>query len=59
MNEEKIRLILEAMQGITYLEWRKLRHCIDTRFDADTNTAANRVPLTGVETIVEGYKREF
>ncbi len=59
MAEEKIRLILEAMQGITYLEWRRLRHCIDTRFNADTNIAANRVPLAGVEKIVEDYKRKF
>lgn len=59
MSEEKMRLILDAMQGITYLEWRKLRHCIDTRFSADTNVAANRVPLAGVEKIIEGYKREF
>lgn len=59
MSEEKMRLILEAMQGVTYLEWRKLRHCIDIRFNADTNTAASRVPLADVETIVENYKREF
>lgn len=59
MNEEKIREILTAMQGITYLEWRKLKHCIDTRFNADANAAANRVPLAGIENIVEVYKREF
>lgn len=54
-----MRLILEAMQGITYLEWKKLKHCIDTMFNADTNVAANRVPLAGAEKIVEAYKREF
>lgn len=59
MTEEKIRLILEAMQGITYMEWRKLKHCIDTRFNADTSAAANRVPLADAEKIVEAYRREF
>lgn len=54
-----MRLILEAMQGITYLEWRKLRHCIDKRFNADTNVAANRMPLADVGTLVGDYKREF
>ncbi len=54
-----MRLILEAMQRITYLEWGKLRRCIDTRFSAGTNVAANRVPLAGVEKIIEDYKREF
>ncbi len=59
MTEKKMRLILEAMQGITYLEWRKLRHCIDTRFNADTNVAANCVPLADAEKIVEDYHRKF
>lgn len=54
-----MRLILEAMQGITYSEWKKLRHCVDTRFNADTNTAANRVPLADAEKIIEAYRREF
>lgn len=59
MTEEKMRLILESMQGITYLEWTKLRHCIDKRFNADTSAAANRVLLADVNTITEDYRREF
>ncbi len=59
MTEKKVKSILEAMEGITYLEWKKLRLCIDNRFNADTNEAANRVPLADVEKIVEDYKREF
>lgn len=59
MSEEKLRLILEAMQGITYLEWKKLKHCIDTQFNADTSAAANYVALAGTEKIAEAYKCEF
>lgn len=59
MTEEKMRLILEAMQGITYLEWRKLKHCIDTRFNADTSAVTRKMPLADVDTIVKDYRIEF
>lgn len=59
MTEKKMRLILKAMRGITYLEWKKLRHYIDVRFDADTSVAANYVPLADAEKIAEDYKHEF
>ena len=59
MTEEKKRLILEAMQGITYSEWKKIRHCIDMRFNADINAVANKVLLADVNTIIEDYCREF
>lgn len=59
MDDAKVRLILEAMQGITYLEWRKLRHCIDTRFSADASTATRELPLAAVDTIIKDYHREF
>jgi len=59
VDEEKMRLILEAMQGITYLEWYKLKHCIDTRFDADVRTVTNKLPLPDVDKIIKDYKQEF
>lgn len=59
VSEEKVNLILEAMQGITYLEWRKLRHCVDTRFDKDVSSVTNKLLLADAGTIVEDYRREF
>ena len=58
MSEEKVNLILEAMQGITYLEWRKLRHCVDTRFDKDVSSVTNKLLLADAGTIVEDYRLE-
>ena len=55
MTEQKVKLILEAMSGITYSEWRKLRHCIDARFNADVSAATNELPLADAETIVRDY----
>lgn len=59
MTEEKMRLILEAMQGITFLEWRKLRHVIDGRFEADASAVTRKMPLADVDTIVKDYHIEF
>lgn len=59
MTEEKIKLILEAMQGITYLEWRKLKHAIDMRFDTDISAMARKVPLADADRIVKDYHNEF
>lgn len=59
MSDEKMGLILEAMQGITYLEWRKLRHVIDRRFDADASSVTRKIPLTDADTIVKDYHIEF
>lgn len=58
MDSKKMRLILETMKGITYSDWKKLKHCIDTRFNADTSAAANKVLLADVNTIVGDYLRE-
>lgn len=59
LTEEKMKLILEAMQGMTYLEWRKLRHVIDRRFDADASAVTRKMPLADVDTIVKDYHIEF
>lgn len=59
LEKEKMRLILNAMQGITYLEWQKLRHCIDVRFSADANAAANKMPLADADQIIETYHSKF
>ena len=59
MTEEKLKLILKNMKGITYLEWKKLSHCIDTLFNADASAVTNSVPLADAERIVETYQKEF
>ena len=43
MNEQKMRAILEAMNGITYLEWKKLSHNIEQRFKAEAGKQSNNM----------------
>lgn len=59
VNEQKLNTILEAMQGITFLEWKKLSHMINTRFDADVSIVSNKITLADADKIIEAYNREF
>lgn len=58
-SEEKMRLILETMQGITYVEWKKLSHVINKMFDADASIVSNKVTLADADKIIEAYNCEF
>ena len=55
MTEQKVKLIVEAMSGITYSEWRKLKQCIDARFSADASAATSELPLADAEKIIKDY----
>jgi len=59
MDEAKLKLIFEAMQGITYLDWEKLKHCIDVRFSADARAVANKTLLADTAQLVEDYRRKI
>ena len=56
MDKQKLNTILEAMQGITYLEWEKLRTSIDGYFRKESSKQNNKIQLTGTEDIIEEYK---
>lgn len=58
-TEEKMKLILKAMEGMTYLEWTKLRLCIDISFKANISTVTNKLPLADADQIIKTYHREF
>lgn len=59
MNDEKIKEVLTAMQGITYLEWKKLKQTIDLCFSTEISAETNKIQLTGVDRIAEYYGRTF
>lgn len=47
------------MQGITYLEWEKLKQTIDLCFSTEISAETNKIQLTGVDRIAEYYGRTF
>ena len=53
MKEEKARQILEAMQGITYLEWRKLSHTIETAFSSEAGRQSNSIEIASPDEILK------
>lgn len=59
MDEEKIRKIIEAMDGITYIEWCKLKHVMDKDFTAKAGKIAMEIVIDSSDEIVNSFKREF
>lgn len=56
MTKEQLKKIMDAMQGITYLDWEKLSLCISTIFKAEISKQANGTRLTDSERVIEEYK---
>lgn len=54
-----MQLILHAMDGITYLEWTKLKHVIDRKFDSEASQQRNRIKMASPEVIIDSYKQLF
>lgn len=59
MKDEKLKAIIEAMQGITYLEWKKLRHVIERKFDSEASMQRNKIKMASPEVIIDSYKHLF
>ena len=57
MDEKKIDCILKSMQGITYMEWEKLKHVIDVHFNNEATIQKNNILMARPEVIIDSYKR--
>lgn len=59
MQEEKLRKILQVMEGISYLEWQKLKHVVDIHFDNEAAKHNNKIMLAATEELMTSYNRLF
>ncbi len=59
INEEKMNEILQSVQGITYLEWRKLSHSIEQYFNNEATMQGNKIIMASPEILINLYKRLF
>lgn len=59
MTEEKIKNILKAMDGITYLEWKKIQDCIEKSFQSEVRSLKNKIQIATPEEIIEKYQRDY
>lgn len=49
MDKRKRHEIYEALQGITYIEWKKLRHSIDRSFETEAARQENKIEIAAPE----------
>ncbi len=59
MGTDKINSIIETMQGITYLEWQKLKHVIDVRFASEAAKRSNEITMESPADIMDSYRQLF
>lgn len=55
MSDQKLESILKAMDGITYLEWDKLKMSIDSYFKREASKQNRDIPLTCDNQIEKEY----
>ncbi|MEG0591189.1 MAG: hypothetical protein RR496_06025 [Lachnospiraceae bacterium] len=58
MEKEKLTQVLKALEGISYLEWKKLRHAVDRKFASASMQASNLIKLSenDAEAVVWNYE---
>lgn len=56
---EKQKEVIKAMQGMTYLEWVKLSHVINVRFDTEANAIKNELVIAEPGIIAAKYKQLY
>lgn len=54
-----MKAIFESMQGITLLEWQKLKQVIDTTFRGEVAKQNNKIPMATSEKLIDSYKGLF
>ena len=54
-----MKKILEAMQGLSYLEWKKLSHVVDANFKSRASQQANKLEIASPEEIINSLEILF
>lgn len=58
-EDKKLKAIFESMQGITLLEWQKLKQAIDDAFRSEVAKQNNKIPMATSEKLIDSYKGLF
>lgn len=58
-ENKQMQSIFESMQGISFLEWQKLKQAIDTSFRSEAAKQNNKIPMAAPEQLMDSYKRLF
>ncbi len=57
MTTEKLNKILEALDGISYLDWVKLERAVNEKFSASIHSMSNGIPLSDTDEIFKEIAR--
>lgn len=58
MTDDKMKEIIASMQGMTYLEWKKVRRLIDGYFECEAAMQNNKIEITAPEDVLK-YRRSL
>lgn len=56
MDKQKLDSILNELEGITQLDWQKLKICVDTYFRKKSSQLNNKIQLADKNYVVEEFK---
>lgn len=59
MQKKTVREMYEALQGITYLEWTRLRATIDRSFDTEAAKIKNKLEIAAPDDLEKTHKLLF
>jgi hypothetical protein len=59
LEDEKLKVIFECVQGLTFLEWQKLKQAIDDNFRSEATKQNNKIPMAAPEKLMDSYERLF
>lgn len=59
MKREKLKGIIESMQGVTYHEWQKIQACVDIYFKLSINDYKREMTISEPGDIVDLYGRDW
>ncbi len=50
MNKDKLKAVVDALDGVNYLEWEKLKTAIDKKFDSVSKQIMKQTTLSATDT---------
>ena len=59
LKDEKLKAMFECVQGLTFLEWQKLKQAIDDNFRNEATKQNNKISMAAPEKLMASYERLF
>lgn len=57
MARQEVKDALEAIKKLTYLEWNKVKHCVDVRFQDEIDSRTRSQVLENSGDLLDSYEQ--